>query len=114
MNKEKNSITLDVDLNADDAINKLEKIKQLLKDIKEIDSNFSLSNVLDIDKNSILVFNTETMLKQIDIERQEAELSNKTKYRCILLQRGMRLDKAINKAETIYYTDNVEIGREDR
>ena len=44
----KESINIELNLEAEETINKLEKIKQLLQDIQELDKDFSLSNVLEI------------------------------------------------------------------
>ena len=49
-------ITIDINI-ADKDIERLEKVKQLLQDIKEIDSSFKLSNVIEADEDTTLIFN---------------------------------------------------------
>ena len=74
----------------------LSEVKQILKEIREIDNKFSLSNVIEADEDTILVFNCDTMMfKQEDLYRSEAILSDKLNHKCILLNGYIRLDKAI-------------------
>ncbi len=89
--------SLEIEINIPDKdIERLEKVKHLLKDIKEIDSTFKLNNVIETNVDTILVFNCDAMLlKQEDINRYETLLSDKFKHKCILLNRGITLDKAI-------------------
>lgn len=113
----KTSIDLDINVNReqlDDTINKLEKIKDLMKEIREIDNNFSLSNVIEADEDTILVFKCNNILfKQEDLNRREAILSDKLRHKCILLNEYVTLDKAIgidyakgrDYTTTIYYND---------
>ena len=64
--------------------------------IKEIDNNFSLSNVIEADEDTILVFKLDSMLfKQEDLNKREDMLSTKFNHKCILLNGNMTLDKAI-------------------
>ena len=95
----KTSIDLDINVNReqlDDTINKLEKIKDLMKEIREIDNNFSLNNVIEADEDTILVFKCNNILfKQEDLNRREAILSDKLRHKCILLNEYVTLDKAI-------------------
>lgn len=88
-------ITVDINI-ADKDIERLEKVKQLLQDIKEIDSSFKLSNVIETNANTILVFNCGNMfLKQETLDLYEVLLSEKFKHKCIILNKDMTLDKAI-------------------
>ena len=88
-------ITVNINI-PDKDIERLEKVKQLLQDIKEIDSSFKLSNVIEANANTILVFNCDNMfLKQEDLNRYEILLSDKFKRKCILLSKNITLDKAI-------------------
>ena len=88
-------ITININI-PDKDIEKLEKAKQLLKDIKELNSNFCLSNIINTNKDSILIFNSNTMLfKQEDLNKYERLLADKTKCKCIILSRDISLDKAI-------------------
>lgn len=81
---------------SDKDIERLEKVKQLLQDIKEIDSSFKLSNVIETNANTILVFNCGNMfLKQETLDLYEVLLSEKFKHKCIILNKDMTLDKAI-------------------
>ena len=74
----------------------LSEVKQILKEIREIDNNFSLSNVIEADKDTILVFKCNNVLfKQEDLKRHEAILSDKLRYKCVLLNENITLDKAI-------------------
>lgn len=94
----KTSIDLDINVNReqlDDTINKLEKIKDLMKEIREIDNNFSLSNVIEADEDTILIFNCDFLLKKESIEEIQKELTNKLQHKCIVLNCNIKLDKAI-------------------
>lgn len=74
----------------------LSEVKKILKEIREIDNNFSLSNVIEADKDTILVFKCNNVLfKQEDLKRREAILSDKLRYKCVLLNENITLDKAI-------------------
>lgn len=85
-----------VDINISDKdIERLEKVKQLLQDIKEIDSSFKLSNVIEADKDTILLFNLECLYTDKSIKDLEILLSNKLNHKCIVLKNGLTLDKAI-------------------
>lgn len=92
-----NDTEIKVNINIPDKdIERLEKVKQLLQDIKEIDSSFKLSNVIEANVDTILVFNCDNMfLKKEELNRYEILLSDKFKHKCILLNKNMTLDKAI-------------------
>lgn len=92
----KESIDIELNLEAEETINKLEKIKQLLQDIKELDKDFGLSNVLEINNKSILIFNCRYMLTRRDKENLEKDLSTRFQNRCIVLNGDIELDKVIN------------------
>lgn len=49
-----NEITIPIKIDDED-IKKLEKVKQLLIEIKEIDNEFKISNVINIDDNTTLI-----------------------------------------------------------
>ena len=96
-----------VDINISDKdIERLEKVKQLLQDIKEIDSSFKLSNVIEADKDTILLFNLKCLYTDKHIKDLEILLSNKLNHKCIVLENGLTLDKAIgvDYAKGIDYT----------
>ena len=91
---------------SDKDIERLEKVKQLLQDIKEIDSSFKLSNVIEADKDTILLFNLKCLYTDKSIKDLEILLSNKLNHKCIVLKNGLTLDKAIgvDYAKGIDYT----------
>ena len=102
-----NRIEIPVKINISDKdIERLEKVKQLLQDIKEIDSSFKLSNVIEADKDTILLFNLECLYTDKSIKDLEILLSNKLNHKCIVLENGLTLDKAIgvDYAKGIDYT----------
>lgn len=111
-----NTIKIPVNINISDKdIERLEKAKQLLQDIKELNSNFCLSNIININEGSILIFNSNTMLfKQEDLNEYERLLTYKTKCKCIILRGDISLDKVIgidyakerDYTTTTYYNEN--------
>lgn len=80
---------------SDKDIERLEKVKQLLQDIKEIDSSFKLSNVIEADEDTILIFNCSVMFKKQSLNDMQKELEKEFGYRCIILNDYIKLDKAI-------------------
>lgn len=85
-----------VDINISDKdIERLEKVKQLLQDIKDINSNFKLSNVIETNKDTILLFNLKCLYTDKAIKDLEIFLTNKLNHKCIVLQEGLSLDKVI-------------------
>ena len=85
-----------IDLFSDKDIERLENIKQLIKEIKEIDKNFSLSNVINTDKDSILIVTTNKNYCKHHIDFIENDLKNRIGLKCILIPEGTKIDKAIN------------------
>ena len=73
----------------------LSEIKQILKEIRDIDDNFSLGNVIEIDEDTILVFNLKCLYTDKAIKDLETFLTNKLNHKCIILENGLSLDKAI-------------------
>lgn len=73
----------------------LSEVKQILKEIREIDNNFSLSNVIEVDEDTILLFNLKCLYSDKAIKDLEIYLSNKLNHKCIILENGLSLDKAI-------------------
>lgn len=55
----------------------LSEVKQILKEIREIDNKFGLSNVIEADEDTILIFNLECLYTDKAIEDLERYLSNK-------------------------------------
>ena len=91
-----NSIEIPININISDRdIERLEKAKQLLQDIKELDNNFKLSNVIKTNKDTILLFNLKCLYTDKAIKDLEIFLTNKFNHKCIVLQEGLSLDKVI-------------------
>lgn len=106
-------IPVNIDI-SDKDIERLEKVKQLLKDIKEIDNNFSLSNIIEADEDTILVFNCKAMIKKQYLNDIQERLEHETGYKCIVLDDYIRLDKAIKadySKEKDYITETYYDGR---
>lgn len=91
-----NKISIELDLEAEETINKLEKIKQILEDIKELDSNFNISNVIETNEDSILVFNADFCTTENQMKYVSKQLERIYGYKCIILPKGLKLDKAID------------------
>ena len=94
-----NSIDLDINVNReqlDDTINKLEKIKDLMKEIKEMDKGFSISNVINVGNDSILIVTTDMCYCKKTIETIENDLENRIGVRCTVSPRGTEISKAID------------------
>ena len=87
-------ITVDINIKDRD-IERLEKVTKLLQDIKEIDSSFKLSNVIEANENTMLIFNCASLYRFQDLRDMEAMLTNKLQHKCIILNSGITLDKAI-------------------
>ena len=51
----------------------LSEVKQILKEIRGMDNNFSLSNVIEADEDTILIFNCDFLLKKESIEEMQKE-----------------------------------------
>lgn len=73
----------------------LSEVKEILKEIREIDNNFCLSNVIEADEDTMLLFNLECFYNNKDIKDLEIYLSNKLNHKCIVLNNGLTLDKVI-------------------
>ena len=91
----------------------LREIKQTLQEIKDIDDNFSLSNVIEADEDTTLIFNCDCLYKKEHLERMQRYLTNELKHKCIILNNGLTLDKAIGidyakgrDYTTVTYYDN--------
>lgn len=87
-------ITVDINIKDRD-IERLEKVKKLLQDIKEIDSSFKLSNIIEANENTMLIFNCVSLYRSQDLRDMEVMLTNKLQHKCIILNSGITLDKAI-------------------
>ena len=100
----------------------LSEVKQILKEIRDIDDNFSLSNVIQADGDTTLVFKCVNVLfKQNDLSIYEEILSDKFNRKCILLNGDITLDKAIgidyakgkDYTTTTFYNDQGNIAKEE-
>ena len=87
-------ITVNINI-SDKDIERLEKVKQILKEIREIDNNFSLSNIIEADEDTILIFNCSAMFKKQYLNDMQKELEKEFGYKCIILNDCVKLDKAI-------------------
>lgn len=87
---------IQIDINIKDKdIERLEKVKEILKEIREIDNNISLSNIIEADEDTILIFNFSGMLKKQYLNDMQKELEKEFGYKCIILNDCIKLDKAI-------------------
>lgn len=110
-----NEIAIPIKINDED-IKKLEKIKQLLMDIKEIDNEFKISNVININDNTTLIFKCESaMVKREHLKEMSEVLSKELNCKCVILDSKINLDKAIKREtkEDITYVDNEVYIREN-
>lgn len=108
---------------SDESIERLERIKQLLREIKEIDNNFNLSNVINVDRDSILVVTTDEFYCKKHIDAIENDLRKRIGLKCVLMPKDTEISKAINfgidnakerdYTTTIYYDIYGNIIKED-
>lgn len=99
----------------------LNEIKQIIKEIKEIDGNFSLSNIIETDKDTKLVFNCKSVLKHADLRNIQQELERIFGYKCVILDNRLTLDKAVridyakgrDYTTTAYYDGNGNMIKEE-
>ena len=113
-------ITVNINI-LDKDIKRLEKVKQLLDDIKEIDSGFKLGNIIEASENTILIFNCDCLYKKEYLERMQRYLTNELKHKCIILSNGLTLDKAIgidyakgrDYTTVTYYNDEGNLVKEE-
>lgn len=102
----------------DKDIERLEKVKQLLLDIKEIDWEFKLNNVIEVNDKTTLVFTTDLLLKDADLDKYEDMLTDKLQCKSIILHNRFKLDKAVEKEnkqidfETITFYADGEVIRQ--
>ena len=91
-----NGIEIPVNINISDKdIERLEKTKKLLEEIKEMNNDVIMTNILNVDKDSILVFKTGMMLKAESQKKIEEALSEQFGMKCKLISDIMSLDKII-------------------
>ena len=82
---------------SDNDIERLEKVRDILKEIKELDFDFGISNIIETESNSTLVFKMDGLVKRDWLEEEERKLTNKLKLDCLILPCNMELDKAIKR-----------------
>lgn len=85
-----------IDLFSDKDIEILKEIKEIIKEIKDIDSSFSLSNIINVDEDSILVVSTNQSYSKHNIDFIEEDLKNRIGIRCVLIPEGTNIEKVIN------------------
>lgn len=81
----------------DKDVENLKEIKRLLQEIKELDLGFNFSNVIESNDTTILVFTTEGLWRDIDLNKYEEILTDKLQCKSIILRNGFKLDKAVEK-----------------
>lgn len=82
---------------SDNDIERLEKVRDILKEIKELDNGFSLSNVIELNKEDVLVFNGQFCINKKQIEYAQQDLEDRFGCKCIVLASGLELNKVITK-----------------
>ena len=85
-----------LELFTDKDIERLEKVKQLLQDIKELDIGFKLSNVIEADKDTTLLFSCG-LIREQDKKSIEVELTDKLQIHCVVLPVNTMLEKGIKQ-----------------
>ena len=102
---------------SDNDIERLEKVRDILKEIKELNLDFGISNIIETKNNSTLVFKCDALVKREWIEEEERKLTNRLKLDCLILPCNMELDKAIKRervmidCETMTIFDNEKIAK---
>lgn len=86
---------------SDTDIERLEKVRDILKEIKKLDLDFGISNIIEADNKTTLVFKCDSLLKREWLE-EERKLANKLQLDCLILPCNIELNKAI-KRKRIWY-----------
>ena len=103
---------------SDNDIKRLEKVRDILKEIKELNLDFGISNIIETESNTTLVFKCDGLLKREDLEKEEIKLADKLRLDCLLLPCNIELDKAIKRkrvwieTETNFFDDGEKISTE--
>ena len=84
---------------SDKDIERLEKVRDILKEIKELNLDFGISNIIEAESNSTLVFKFDGLVKKEYLYEVERELIDKLKLDCLVLPCNLELDKAIKRKE---------------
>lgn len=82
---------------SDNDIERLEKVRDILKEIKELDLDFGISNIIETESNSTLVFKCDALVKREWLEEEERKLANKLNSDCLILPCNIELGKAIKR-----------------
>ena len=93
-----------IELIKEEDIKRLERIKELIKEILELDNGFSLSNIIEVDNEDTLIFTTDVLWKEDDFRLYENYLTDNLKCKCVILRKGIELNKAITKRKIDYET----------
>lgn len=107
-----------LELFTDKDVERLEKAKQLLQKIRKLNSGFKLSNIIEADKDTTLLFSCGLMKGQ-DKKCIEAELTDKLQLHCVVLPVNTMLEKGIKREsnkvdyETITFYAEGEVIREE-
>lgn len=86
-----------LELFTDKDIERLEKVRDILKEIKELDLDFGISNIIEAESNSTLVFKCDGLVKREWLKEEERKLTNKLKLDCLILPCNIELEKAIKR-----------------
>lgn len=82
---------------SDTDIERLEKVRDILKQIKELNLDFGISNIIEADNKTTLVFKCDSLLKREWLEEEERKLADKLKLDCLILPCNIELEKAIKR-----------------
>ena len=82
---------------SDNDIERLEKVRDILKEIKELDLDFGISNIIEAENNTTLVFKCDGLFTREWLEKEERKLTNKLKLDCLILPCNIELEKAIKR-----------------
>ncbi len=94
---------------SDNDIERLEKVRDILKEIKELNLGFGISNIIEAESNSILVFKIDGLVKRDWLEEEERKLTNKLKLDCLILPCNMELDTAIKRKRVMIDCETMAI-----
>lgn len=107
-----------LELFTDKDIERLEKVKQLLQEIRKLNNGFKLSNIIEADKDTTLLFSCG-LIKEQDKKHIEEELTDKLQIHCVVLPFNTMLEKGIKREsnkvdfETITFYADGEVIREE-
>lgn len=99
---------------SDNDIKRLEKVRDILKEIKELNLDFGISNIIETESNTTLVFKCNGLLKKEDLEKEEIKLVDKLRLDCLLLPCNIELDKAIKRKRVMLDCETMTIFDNDK